>query len=69
MPNRDGTGPLGNGAGRGNGRGNGRGGQGAGPTGSCVCPRCGARVPHTPGVPCTSMKCPKCGTQMIRDVS
>ncbi len=49
------------------GYGQGRGGprQGLGPVSFCVCPKCGARVPHTPGVPCTSIKCPKCGTPMV----
>lgn len=39
---------------------------GAGPSGTCVCPKCGTRVPHTPGTPCNSMVCPKCGTRMVR---
>ncbi len=43
-----------------------RGGSGAGPGGECVCPQCGARVPHQPGVPCTQVRCPQCGTPMIR---
>lgn len=56
MPGRDGTGPVG-------GRG-GRGGRGA--TEKCVCPACGASVPHQPGVPCRELKCPKCGATMVR---
>lgn len=73
MPQGDGTGPMGKGpgTGRGQGRGGGRGRMrgnqpGAGPTGECVCPGCGARVPHQTGVPCYAMKCPKCGAAMIR---
>lgn len=42
------------------------GGFGAGPTGECVCPKCGYRAPHKRGVPCYQMKCPKCGTTMTR---
>ncbi|MEW5748628.1 MAG: hypothetical protein AB1793_07610 [Candidatus Thermoplasmatota archaeon] len=31
----------------------------------CVCPECGAEVPHAlRGVPCNRTKCPKCGSQM-----
>ncbi|OQX88820.1 MAG: hypothetical protein B6D65_05345 [candidate division Zixibacteria bacterium 4484_93] len=60
---------TGGGRGMGGGRGGGRGmgkGRGAGPSGFCVCPSCGAKLPHTRGVPCTSQKCPKCGSTMIR---
>lgn len=39
---------------------------GAGPGGTCVCPRCGAKVPHAAGQPCTDLTCPVCGNQMIR---
>jgi len=42
------------------------GGFGLGPGGECVCPRCGARVPHQRGIPCYSVKCPKCGSPMVR---
>lgn len=73
MPGKDGTGPMGQGPIMGRGRGMGRGGGrrsggrlGAGPAGYCVCPACGTKIPHQPGVPCTSVNCPKCGTTMIR---
>ena len=78
MPRGDGTGPYG-GGGRGTGRGGrgGRGGtggrgqgpcgKGAGPSGYCVCPKCGTRVPHRAGVSCVHTKCPKCGATMIRE--
>ena len=58
---------------RGRGGGGGRGGRGrmggpyaAGPSGVCVCPKCGHTVPHQVGVPCMNQNCPKCGTKMVR---
>ncbi|MCU0557421.1 MAG: dinitrogenase iron-molybdenum cofactor biosynthesis protein [Desulfobacterales bacterium] len=62
-------GGMGRGGGRGMGRGGGRrggGGFGAGPGGDCVCPACGERAPHSPGIPCFEAHCPKCGAAMIR---
>ncbi len=59
MPRRDGTGPPGGGRGGGGGR-------GLGPAGQCVCPNCGATVPHQLAQPCNQMTCPKCGTRMTR---
>jgi transposase len=38
-----------------------------GPQGNCVCPKCGTKAPHKPGVPCMQVKCPNCGSQMVRD--
>ncbi len=59
---------LGNRSSGGGGRGMGRGGgAGAGPGGSCICPQCGMKVPHQPGVPCFQVKCPQCGTNMVRE--
>ncbi|MDD4537950.1 MAG: DUF5320 domain-containing protein [Lentisphaeria bacterium] len=75
MPRGDGTGPLGQGPvtgrgmgqGRGQGQGAGRGGgMGAGTGGECVCPKCGKRLAHQRGVPCTQRQCPDCGTTMTR---
>lgn len=72
MPRGDGTGPTGQGpgSGRGKGRRQGKGRMGgafaAGPGGSCVCPSCGHKVPHTAGQPCNAISCPKCGTKMTR---
>jgi len=69
MPRGDGTGPTGGGRGAGQGRGGGRGrmgGFGAGSGGNCVCPNCGATVPHKQGRPCFEVECPKCGTIMTR---
>ncbi len=62
MPNRDGTGPAGRGRGL---RGNA--GRGIGAGGYCICPKCGYRIRHTAGVPCTSLKCPKCKTPLVRE--
>lgn len=81
MPGRNGTGPAGGGAGqgtgggRGTGRGGGRGGRGmgggaragAGPGGECICPQCGYRAAHQPGMPCMDIKCPKCGVALRRE--
>lgn len=70
MPGGDGTGPLGNGpvgGRRQGGLGRGRGaGYGAGPSGYCVCPKCGEQTSHTAGTPCSQVQCPKCGTLMVR---
>lgn len=78
MPKGDMTGPpggagrgqgAGGGAGKGRGMGGGRMGgnrPGAGPGGQCVCPQCGATVPHQAGTPCYNINCPKCGTKMTR---
>ncbi len=63
MPLRDGSGPPQGGGRGGGGRG---GGSGFGPGGSCVCPGCGAKVPHQRGVPCYQVKCPSCGMSMTR---
>lgn len=74
MPSGNGTGPFGQGPGTGRGMGQGRGRgrmggnrPGAGLGGNCLCPSCGAKVPHQVGVPCYTMNCPKCGTRMVRE--
>jgi len=59
--------PRGMRRGIGQGRGRGRmGGFGAGPAGTCVCPKCGHREPKIIGQPCLSKNCPKCGAPMTR---
>jgi predicted DNA-binding protein (UPF0251 family) len=65
--------PRGRGLGLGRGMGAGRGGRGrmggfaAGPSGNCVCPKCGYKETHQTGVPCYQKKCPKCGSRMTRE--
>ena len=59
------------GFGRGKGRGfrgdRGPGGFGRGrPPANCICPNCGAVVPHCPGQPCFQTKCPRCNSPMTR---
>ncbi len=71
MPRGDGTGPFGQGPGTGRGKGRGGrrgmgGGTGLGPGGTCVCPSCGATIPHQAGAPCYELACPKCGAKMAR---
>lgn len=64
MPGKDGTGPLSQGLAKKQ-KGQSRV-LGAGPSGYCVCTKCGEKLLHTAGVPCTSVKCPKCGLFMTR---
>jgi len=59
MPNKDGKGPLG--------QGSGGGAAGQGPSGYCICPSCGIKVEHQPGIPCNSLQCSKCGAKLIRE--
>lgn len=39
---------------------------GYGPSGKCVCPKCGYSVLHRKGTPCSSLKCPKCNIALER---
>lgn len=68
MPGKDGTGPLGQDplSGKGSNRKRPRGITGLGSTGYCICPKCGEKVIHTAGIPCTSVTCSKCGAIMTR---
>ena len=38
-----------------------------GSEGYCLCPNCGYRVVHCPGLPCANRRCPKCGIRMLRE--
>jgi cation diffusion facilitator family transporter len=40
--------------------------RGEGPGGYCVCPKCGYKVPHERGVPCSTLQCPKCKINLVR---
>ena len=42
------------------------GGMALGPSGECVCPKCGTTIQHKRGIPCFKEKCPKCGSFMTR---
>lgn len=43
--------------------------QGLGPEGYCLCPKCGFRKEHQPGIPCLEERCPNCGSALIREGS
>lgn len=72
MSGGDGTGPAGQGPGIG--RSNeskelckGRNAKASGgPGGICICPQCGFKTPHQPGVPCIQVICERCGSPMNR---
>ncbi|MCU0679240.1 MAG: cation diffusion facilitator family transporter [Planctomycetes bacterium] len=38
-----------------------------GPDGHCVCKRCGYKISHERGVPCSSLKCPVCAINLSRE--
>jgi len=40
--------------------------QGKGPTGYCFCSKCGYKIEHKQGIPCTSISCPKCQSKLQR---
>jgi len=62
-----GRGGMGAGQNRGQGRGLGGGNNpGAGPSGFCICPKCGYKVTHQVGQRCMDLVCPTCGVKMIR---
>lgn len=42
------------------------GGAGPGPTGVCVCPRCGLKTPHERGIPCSHITCSRCHQPLAR---
>lgn len=70
MPNRNGTGPAGQGSRTGRSQGNcavNSNRNQSGPGGNCICPKCGEKVAHTTGQACYLQKCSKCSEAMIRE--
>jgi cation diffusion facilitator family transporter len=41
-------------------------GQNKGPEGRCVCSKCGSEIPHTKGIPCSTLQCSKCKINLER---
>jgi cation diffusion facilitator family transporter len=41
--------------------------KGKGPKGNCVCPKCGYKISHKRGTPCSKIKCPKCRINLERE--
>jgi cation diffusion facilitator family transporter len=39
---------------------------GQGPGGYCVCSRCGYKIPHQRGIPCSTLQCPSCKVNLER---
>jgi len=40
---------------------------GRGPDGNCVCEKCGYKIPHQRGIPCSDLKCPNCNINLKRE--
>jgi len=40
---------------------------GRGPEGNCICEKCGYKIPHQRGVPCSDLKCPNCNLNLKRE--
>jgi len=40
---------------------------GKGPSGYCVCSKCGYKISHQRGIPCSDLECPKCHIKLIRE--
>ena len=41
--------------------------KGGGPGGYCVCPKCGYKILHERGVPCSTLECPNCKINLVRE--
>jgi len=39
---------------------------GGGPGGWCLCQKCGYKIPHKSGIPCSTLECPNCKTSLER---
>ncbi len=42
---------------------------GLGSGGFCICPKCGAKIPHRRDFPCQQERCPDCGAKLAREGS
>ena len=42
-------------------------GRGRGPGGYCACQKCGYKIPHERGVPCSTLECPRCKINLVRE--
>ena len=40
--------------------------RGQGPGGYCVCSKCGYKIPHQRGIPCSTLQCPNCKVNLER---
>jgi len=41
--------------------------RGRGPEGYCICPKCGYKIPHERGTPCSTLQCPNCKINLTRE--
>ncbi len=41
--------------------------RGGGPGGYCVCQKCGYKILHERGVPCSTLECPDCKINLVRE--
>jgi cation diffusion facilitator family transporter len=41
--------------------------EGKGPEGYCICKKCGYKIKHERGTPCSTIKCPKCKINLTRE--
>ena len=40
-----------------------------GPSGNCICLKCGFGKRHERGIPCQEERCPKCNAKLVREGS